>query len=176
MHNSRLSPEYVLLGFLYENPSHGYELHRRLTEEFGYIWHVSQSQIYNILKRLDEQGYIHSTPFEQEKLPTRQLLHLSETGVKRFIDWLETPTKCSVHAIRIEFITRLYFIDRYFPQKAQKTIQIQIEEVSKGINRLREVRTSLPDSQMINQLALDLRIKLLDSIHTWLNECARAFE
>ncbi len=49
--HSRLSPEYVLMGFLYQHPGYGYDLHRRLSEEFGYIWHVSRSQTHNILKR-----------------------------------------------------------------------------------------------------------------------------
>jgi hypothetical protein len=33
----RLSPEYMLLGFLYHPSGHGNDLHKRLTEEFSYI-------------------------------------------------------------------------------------------------------------------------------------------
>jgi DNA-binding PadR family transcriptional regulator len=171
----RISPEYVLLGLLYENPSHGYELHQRILDEFGYIWHVSQSQTYNILKRLADQGYIISTTIEQEKLPARQLLHLTEAGAIRFNTWLNTPTKCSVHAIRVEFITRLYFIQQYYPQKTQETIRGQSSEVQKGVERLEDVRASLPEGQTFNHLALDMRIKLLNSIISWLNECHEAF-
>jgi DNA-binding PadR family transcriptional regulator len=171
----RLSPEYVLLGFLYQHASHGYKLHRRLMDEFGYIWHVSQSQTYNILKRLEAQGYIISTSIQQEKLPPRQLLQLTETGLRRFTTWLDIPTKCSVHAIRVEFITRLYFIQQYQPQKAQEAVRIQTYEVQMGLNRLKEMRASLPKDQTFNNLALDLRIKLLSSIVSWLDECRDAF-
>lgn len=51
---SGLSPEYALLGFLERPPAHGYELHQRLLEHLGEIWHVSLSQTYNILTRLEE--------------------------------------------------------------------------------------------------------------------------
>ena len=173
--NHRISPEYVLLGFLYWHPGHGYELHRRFGNEFGYIWHVSQSQTYNILKRLEAQGYIRSSSVHQEKLPPRQLLQLTETGLQRFNTWLETPTKCSVHAIRVEFITRLYFIQMYQPQKIQEAIRIQYEEVQLGLNRLNDMRANLPENQTINHLALDLRIKLLNSIVKWLDECREKF-
>ena len=36
-HTARLSPEYVLLGFLYSQSGYGYELHKRLGDEFGFI-------------------------------------------------------------------------------------------------------------------------------------------
>lgn len=175
-HNHRLSPEYVLLGFLYQHPGHGYELHRRLLEEFGFIWHVSQSQTYNILKRLEDQGHITSTTVEQEKLPPRQLLLLTDTGYHRFNTWLDTPTSCSVHAIRVEFITRLYFIHKYYPQKILETIRIQSQEVQIGLVQLDEICFNLPEDQAFNRLALDLRIKLLSSIISWLDECWKTFE
>jgi PadR family transcriptional regulator, regulatory protein AphA len=171
----RLSPEYVLLGFLHQNPSHGYELHRRLLDEFGFIWHVSQSQTYNILKRLECQGSITSTTVEQEKLPSRQLLYLTDVGYHRFNTWLDTPTSCSVHAIRVEFITRLYFIKQYQPQKIQDIIRSQSTEVRKGLYRLEGMRSSIPAIQTFNRLALDMRIKLLTSIISWLEECDDVF-
>jgi DNA-binding PadR family transcriptional regulator len=171
----RLSPEYVLLGFLYEHPNHGYELHRRLLGEFGYIWRISQSQTYNILKRLERQGYIKSNYIEQEKLPARQLLCLTETGLQRFNTWLNTPTKCSVHAIRVEFITRLYFFQQYYPQKIQETIRVQSRDVQLEVVQLEEMRANLSEAQTFNRLALDMRIKLLTAIVSWLDEYRVAF-
>jgi DNA-binding PadR family transcriptional regulator len=172
---TRISPEYVLLGFLYQHPGHGYELHRRLLDEFGYIWHVSQSQTYNILKRLDAQGYIQATAIPQEKLPTRQNLLLTERGLERFNNWLNTPTQCSVHAIRVEFITRLYFIQQYQPHQMQEAIRVQIEEVKKGLHRLKDTQASLPEDQVFNHLALEMRLRLLSSIISWLEECREKF-
>ena len=168
---TRLSPEFVIFGFLYQQPGHGYELHRRLLDEFGYIWHLSQSQTYNILKRLAHQGYITSEVVEQEKLPVRQCFHLNESGRRRFITWLESPTKCSVHSIRVEFITRLYFIQRYQPAQIQDAVDAQIREVELGLARLEQIYTQIPEDQVFNSLALNLRIKLLRSILTWLEEC-----
>jgi DNA-binding PadR family transcriptional regulator len=173
--NSRLSPEYVLLGFLYRLPCHGYELHQRLLEVFGNIWHASQSQTYNILKRLEAQGFITSTIIEQEKLPPRQLLQITESGSERFITWLNNPTKSSVHAIRVEFVTRLYFMHQYYPQKTHEMIRVQVEVVNAGLIQLHENLTNIPDGQIFDRLALELRINLLKSVISWLNECLEAF-
>jgi DNA-binding PadR family transcriptional regulator len=175
---SRLSPEYVLLGFLYKHPSHGYVLHQRLLDEFEDIWHASQSQTYNILKRLEAQSYITSTYVKQEKHPPRQLLHITESGITRFETWLKNPTKSSVHAIRVEFVTRLYFVQLYCPQNTREMIRVQIDMVNTGLNELQQDLAHLADRQTVNRLALELRIKLLNSVIIWLNECdgAVAFE
>src|SRR4030043_498644 len=173
--NSRLSPEYVLLGFLYKLPSYGYVLHRQLLEEFGNIWHSSQSQTYNIIKRLDAQGHVTSTYMEQEKHPPRQQLCITESGKRRFEDWLNHPTKSSVHAIRVEFVTRLYFMQLYYPQNTQDMIGVQIEIVNAEILLLQKDLADLPSARLFNRLALELRIKLLISVISWLKESCVMF-
>jgi DNA-binding PadR family transcriptional regulator len=64
---SGLSPEFALLGFLEQSPAHGYELHQRLMNDLGEIWHANLSQTYNILTRLENQGFIEGRPHPQEK-------------------------------------------------------------------------------------------------------------
>ena len=44
-----LSPEYVLLGFLNQQPAHGYDLHEHIEAELGQIWHISLSETMNSL-------------------------------------------------------------------------------------------------------------------------------
>jgi DNA-binding PadR family transcriptional regulator len=173
--SSRLSPEFALLGFLFGHPDHGYELHRCLQEVFGNIWHASQSQTYNILKRLEAQGYISTTEVEQDKYPPRQMLELTENGRKRFTEWLNQPSKSSVHAIRVEFLTRLYFSELFFPENIQMMIRSQIDVVEKGISELDCISTKLPAEQVFDRLAIELRIELLNSVINWLNGCQHKF-
>jgi len=170
------SPEYALLGFLYERPSHGYNLHQQLVTELGQIWHINQSQSYNILKRLITQGYISSTPQEQEKLPPRQLLQISSSGRRKFEEWLETPSGSSVRAIRLEFITRLYFAQKLFPEKIQKMIEIQSGEINSALTRLEMNLAAIPPKQTFNRFGLELRIEQLQSVREWLIKCRKEFE
>ena len=169
--NSRLSPEFALLGYLYLSPGYGYELHQRLVQQFGSIWRTSQSQTYNILKRLELQGYLKSTTIEQEKLPSRQLLHITSTGKERFEAWLQRPTNPSVHAIRVEFITRLHFIRLIHPEQVVEIIMGQRETIQTRIEMLRRDLEGTASHDVNNRFAVELRIKLLTSVLEWLEDC-----
>jgi PadR family transcriptional regulator AphA len=173
-HRSR-SPEYALLGFLYSQPNHGYDLHRLLISELGQAWHVSQSQTYAILKRLETHGYLSSTTVEQEKLPPIQYLKITKAGRLRFKAWLNTPTGSSVRAIRLEFITRLYFAQKLSPKNIPSMLNAQTAEIRAMLVRLEDSQASLAEGQTINRLSLQLRIRQLRSILAWLDECHQAF-
>jgi DNA-binding PadR family transcriptional regulator len=173
-HRSR-SPEYALLGFLYIQANHGYDLHRLLITELGQTWHISQSQTYNILKRLESQGYISSTIVEQEKLPSIQYLKITKAGRTRFETWLDTPSGSSVRTIRLEFITRLYFTQKLFPERTLPMIDSQTAEIQNVLARLEASQVFLPDEQTFNHLSLRLRIRQLKSIVDWLDECRKGF-
>src|SRR5215470_6004985 len=88
-HIGTLSPEMALLGLLYLESGHGYDLHRKVVTDLGHVWHLSQSQAYAILKRLEARGDISAQVLEQEKLPARQMLRITAQGRKRFYDWME---------------------------------------------------------------------------------------
>lgn len=172
-YSSALSPEYALLGFLAQKPAHGYDLHRRLTAELGQVWHVSQSQVYNILNRLEAQGFVTATVQAQEKLPARRRLRLTATGRKRFDAWLRATAGCSVRAIRVEFTTRLYFAAALDLALARCLIEDQTAETQAGLDRLTRLLTKLPPDQTFNRLGLALRIRQLTSILDWLADCQK---
>ena len=166
-----ISPEFALLGFLSLQSAHGYELHQRLATDLGQVWHISQSQTYNILARLETQDLIVGTLQEQEKLPARRLFSLTGAGRQRFAAWLEAPSGCSVRAIRVEFITRLYFAQAIDPKISQRLIQSQAVQVQAGLGELRTALRQEAPGQVFNRLGIELRIRQLSSILEWLAEC-----
>ena len=174
-YTSALSPEYALLGFLALAPAHGYELHQRLMNELGQVWHVSLSQTYNILKRLEGQDDIRGTLLPQEKLPPRQHYHLTRRGRQRWEEWLNKPTGSSVRAIRVEFITRLYFAPLLGGEKPAQLIRAQIDETRAGLRRLETVRDQVPQEQTFNRLGLDLRLRQLQAVLDWLEGAGAEF-
>jgi PadR family transcriptional regulator AphA len=173
-YHGSLSPEYALLGFLYEQSSYGYDLHQRLAVELGSVWHISQSQTYNILKRLETQGDLSSTLVEQEKLPARQVLKITKKGRERFKEWLDTPSGHSIRAIRLEFLTRLYFAQKIAPQKIPVMLDQQSTVINATLTRLELGQAELPIEQTFNRLSLRLRIRQLHSALDWINECSKA--
>lgn len=164
-----LSPEFALLGFLIAGPSHGYNLHQRCTVELGHVWHLSQSQAYAILKRLEQHVDINAQVVEQEKLPARQMLHITAQGRRRFYEWMEGISVNS-RSIRLEFLTRLYFAQMHKPEKVPQIHQAQSDEINMAIERLETLLANLPFEQRFNQLSLDLRLRQMKLIQDWMRD------
>ena len=175
-HNTgNLSPEFALMGFLIEKPSHGYDLHQRLTTELGQVWHLSQSQAYAILKRLETRGDISARMVAQEKLPARQMLHITASGRKRFFAWLETEISTTARSVRLEFLTRLYFANLYRPEIISQIYQSQLSEIDSKIEQLETLIEHLPPEQTYNRLSLDLRLQQMKLIENWMAEIRTQF-
>ena len=166
-----LSPEYVLLGFLNQHPAHGYDLHEHIEAELGQIWHISLSQTYNILNRLETQGYITGAMQEQGKLPARKRFRLTAAGRRRFEGWLSTSTEPSIHAIRVEFMTRLYFACALSAAAARTMIDQQIANTQEGLSHLQSLLSELPPEQTFNRLGLEFRAQQLTTAIAWLSKC-----
>ena len=170
-----LSPEYVLLGFLIIKPSHGYDLHQRFIAELGYVWHLSQSQTYAILKRLEDHSDISTQVVEQEKLPSRQMLRVTASGRRRFFEWLELGVGKNARSIRLEFLTRLYFAQLLRPESIERIYNAQAAEIGSAIARLEGLVKQVPPEQAFNRLSIDLRYRQLRLIQNWMAELRTEF-
>ncbi len=170
-----LSPEMALLGLLYKESGHGYDLHRKVAADLGQVWHLSQSQAYAILKRLEVRGDISTKKIPQEKLPSRQLLQMTDQGRKNFLEWLDASSGGSTRVIRMEFITRLYFLKMYFPKKISKAFDQQQAEAESHIQRLESALANLPADQIYNRMSLEMRLKQLKFVIEWLDESRKNF-
>lgn len=175
-HTGNLSPEFALLGFLIAGPSHGYDLHQRFTVELSHVWHLSQSQAYAILKRLEGRGDITSQVVEQEKLPARQKLRITAQGRQRFLEWLETGIATNSRSIRLEFLTRLYFTQLHRPENISQIYNAQSAEIASAIERLERLIEHLPPEQLFNRLSLDLRLRQMRLIQSWMGEIQARFQ
>jgi PadR family transcriptional regulator AphA len=68
-----LTIEHALLGLLRRGPMHAYEMHRMLlqSEALGLVWRLKQSQLYALLGRLEEAGYVAGVVEAQPARPPR---------------------------------------------------------------------------------------------------------
>jgi len=169
---SDLSPEYPVLGFLYLTPLHGYELHRRLGLHLNEIWHLPQNQTYNILKRLEKNGMIAAERHSEGSRPERACFSLTPAGQAHFERWLAAPTPTSARAIRMEFITRLFFAARISETLTGRILAEQQAALQADLARLRARLAATPPEQPYNRLGLDLRIRQLESVLTWIHDTA----
>jgi PadR family transcriptional regulator, regulatory protein AphA len=171
-----LSPEYAFLGFLAQQPAHGYELHQRLTTDLGQVWRASVSQTYNILNRLERQGFIAGTVQEQARRPDRTRFRLTAAGRRRFNTWLRAVAPGQGRVVRLEFTTRLYFANTLQPELVSEIVEAQAAEIRARLAQLEPVLTDLPLDQVLNRQSLQLRIRQLTLLLDWVAECRVALE
>lgn len=173
-HVSDLSPEYALMGFLYLEPLHGYELHRRLELHLREVWRIPQNQAYNILKRLEKEGSIQPCAPADHRHPGAVPFTLTDAGRRDFEHWLYTPTPCSARAIRIEFLTRLFFATQLSAELPERFLREQDAAIHEAQARLQERLDALPAAQAFNRLSIELRIRQMNTLNAWLQSSALA--
>jgi DNA-binding PadR family transcriptional regulator len=117
-----------LLGFISEQPMHGYELHKRVTDwsGFGIVWNIKIGKLYAMLNRLEKASYIRSTLTKDGNRPTRNEFSITASGKEKFEAWLVHPVSHG-REFRIIFLLKLYFSLRNGIIKANNLIASQID-------------------------------------------------
>lgn len=169
--SSDLSPCFALLGFLYFQPMHGYDLHRQLQAGLREIWHIRQSQVYATLKRMEREGWVTAVPQAQDRRPDRSVLHLTDAGRAQFESWLYTPTPSSARALRVEFLTRLFFACQIGEEVCARLLREQGEATRIDLERLKKRLDETPADEVFNRLGLGLRVRQLITMIEWLDSC-----
>ena len=159
-----------MLGYLMKGPSHGYEIFQSIQTDLSQIWHLSMSQIYNILTRLEKKGYITSAEEVQDNQRVRKMLFLSESGRSHFEEWLFTACPGSARALRIEFLTRHYFMTRLFPDKVPQMIAEQISHMEMDLSKIQSMLSKIDAADFYNHSAVQMKYDQLSTMLTWFQQ------
>lgn len=162
---SPLTVEYALLGFVRDEPLHGYEIYRRLREtpELRLIWRVKQSRLYALLSRLEDEGLIQATLEPHEGRPSRKVYSLSPVGESAFRRWLTQPVELP-REVRLEFMLKLYFAARQEPATA--TLLIERQQAVCG--RWLGMQESQEAAQPFMRVVRGYRRSHIEAIRDWL--------
>ena len=167
----RLTPDEVLLGLLKAQPAHGYDLLEwfRSPQHLGLIWKMSTSQLYAVLKRLEEKGLIAGRVLPRADAPSRTEYALTDKGETRMMDWLNDPhPPISIHRIRVLFLSRLY-IASLLDLPTDGIIDRQLTACLKHHQRM---QTELAEvSTDIEKLTLTYMIGQFEAVVRWLKNC-----
>ncbi len=82
----------ALLGLLYKEPSHGYELKLAIESMFAELWsEVNIGQIYQTLGRLERAGLVRSATVTQGTRPDKRVYELTAEGRQELQRWVDEP-------------------------------------------------------------------------------------
>jgi DNA-binding PadR family transcriptional regulator len=166
-----LTPDETVLGLLAARARHGYQLLECFHDpaQLGSVWDLSTSQLYNVLKRLEQQGYVMGQHIESPDAPTRTEYCLTATGRARLEAWLhnEQPT-ASIRRIRVEFLSRL-FVARLLNIPTIPIVKYQKLACRKRLAQLMSQREQAAAG--IGFLTLELVIAQLSAVLQWIDRC-----
>jgi len=162
--------EYALLGFLTEGPSHGYDLHKLLTDPqgIGMIWGVKIANMYAQLEKLAGKGLIIGKVQTNPQRPARTEFSLTAAGRKEFERWLYQLVE-HPRDFRHEFMARLYFLSRCKPGELQKQIDRQLEVCQRWLTNTVEKEEQLSQEGSFSRLTFHFRVSQIQSMVDWLN-------
>ena len=168
----RSSTEYVVLGVLMPGPRHGYEIMQFLGSALDATWRVSTSQLYVLLKRLEEEGCLESSSESQGTRPPKRVFKLTSQGRKAFLEWLSEPVE-HVRDFRMEFLCKMFFFDSLFLAGAHDLVEAQIRVLEKLLDRLQS--RSDHDESGFMKLVYSFKARNVECLLSWLLEEARPF-
>jgi PadR family transcriptional regulator, regulatory protein AphA len=170
--------ELALLGFLRQEPIHGYEIYHRLTNspDLRLIWRMKQSRLYAMLDRLEQQGLLKVTPLPQENRPPRKMLQLSPTGLAVYRVWLVEPV-AQPREMRLTFMLKLYFARQEGAEQARQLIQAQQIRCLAWLDDLNSaaVMTESGHNSQYAELVQSFRRGQMQAMMVWLIECRETY-
>ncbi|QES44609.1 PadR family transcriptional regulator [Streptomyces venezuelae] len=110
--------ELAILGFLREEPLHGYELKARIQDLNGHIRPVSDGALYPAISRLTAAGYIDQRIEPGSSAAPRRVLSLTDAGRTRLLARLREPKDVEITDGQ-RFFTLLAFL-RHLPDPAEQ--------------------------------------------------------
>jgi DNA-binding PadR family transcriptional regulator len=110
--------ELSILGFLAEEPLHGYELKERIKALTGHVRPVSDGALYPAITRLVKAGLLEERAEPGTSAAPRRTLSLTERGREDLMERLRNPKQAEI-TDQVRFNTVLAFL-RHLPDRHQQ--------------------------------------------------------
>jgi PadR family transcriptional regulator AphA len=164
--------EYVILGAFVSGAAHGYEIMQFLGSALEATCRLSTSQLYVLLKRLEQEGLLESSLETQESRPSKRVFNLTGKGRKAFLEWLHTPVE-HVRDFRMEFLCKIYFFDSLSLTGGHEFVEAQIRALKKLLNNIQ--RRLGNDESRFMKLVYGFKARNVECLISWLAQEARPF-
>ncbi|MEV0970340.1 PadR family transcriptional regulator [Microtetraspora glauca] len=113
----------TILGFLNEEPMHGYELKQRIAGLSGHVRPVSDGALYPAITRLEKAGMVDRREEEGAGAARRQVLSLTEKGREELFRRLREPSDLEI-SDQSRFFTLLTFLSA-LPREEQVRVLLR---------------------------------------------------
>jgi PadR family transcriptional regulator, regulatory protein AphA len=169
-----LSFEYILLGYIYQGPIHGYDLYKKISDLKGIslVWHIKQGMLYAMLEKLEEVGLVASEKISSEFHLQRKEYQITEEGKISFLTWATTPVNTGSN-MRQEFLAKLYFAQLSGEVVAAELIEEQKSFCEKWLSEYCQNFLNIDAEQHYEKMIFQYLITQTQAMIDWLGYCSR---
>jgi DNA-binding PadR family transcriptional regulator len=164
--------EYVILGSVMSGEMHGYEIMQFLGSALEAALRLSTSQLYVLLKKLEQEGLLDARAENQVSRPSKRVFDLTIEGRKRFLDWVGSPVE-HVRDFRMEFLCKMFFFDHLSLSGANGLVAKQIRVLEDLLAKIQG--KTHKDEDRFMELAYGFKASNVACLISWLKQEALPF-
>jgi DNA-binding PadR family transcriptional regulator len=162
--------EYAVLGILRERPMHGYEVTRHFgpDRDLALVVPMEMSNIYAVLKELQEQELIEGEREVVGLRPPRTVFHLTPEAEDLFHAWLEEPVR-RMREVRSDLLAKLYFCRTISVATTRRLLDAQIVASRAYLDRLTRLAAAATE-ESFERVVYNSKIGAARATVRWLEE------
>src|SRR6476620_2714926 len=140
--------KYAVLGFLIDQPMHGYELKRALSPALPPERRVNDGVLYPMLKRMEADGLISGRVEKRDGAPDRRVFHSTAAGRREFDTWLRSAIEEDDEVaydfmLGHPFLTKSLFFSRLSADEVARKLADQLEMGEAKLADFRRIRRGM---------------------------------
>jgi len=175
--NDNINLDIPILGFLVNQPKHGYELFKELSDSdgVGMVYRIKIGRLYAILKKLEARELIRAQTKKAGSRPPRNIYYITKKGKELFLIWMGTPIDHG-RDFRVLFLIKLFFIKRSAEVSIKEIFSIQKEECKKWLEKLRGSVKQSEGFESFEGIVKQYRISQIKGFIQWIEWCEEGVE
>lgn len=130
---------YVILGILSLKPRTGYDVKKKIENQIGFFFRISNGQIYPALSKIVADGLATMQVEETDGKPDRKVYTITPKGEACFRKWLEAPVNYA-NPNGNEFLLKLYFGSLVPGEHVSKIISDYLEMKERRIRSYAQIQ------------------------------------
>ena len=140
--------KYSVLGFLIDQPMHGYALKRALSPALPAQQTVNDGILYPLLNRLEAEGLVRRRAERGRGGHKRNVFHPTTKGRREFEQWLEGSVDERDEVtydflLGHPFLTKCLFFNRLTPEQARRKLEDQLADCTEKLEAFNRIRTRM---------------------------------
>ena len=140
--------KHAILGFLVDQPMHGYALKRKLSPALPRERRVNDGVLYPLLRRMEEEGLVRKQVERAESGRSRNVFHATANGRREFERWLRSTDDEADEAtydflVGHPFLTKCLFFTRLDADDVEQKLAAQLADSTRKLQTFQDIRTGM---------------------------------